>query len=281
MLFDEKDLKFNEDIEPYITEIKELIEEKKDTTILVEDYYEWKIEDWSNLNDKEYSPIFNIASEYFSSNYSKYYFEKLIKRSLLYENTKKETSLIEDNKTVIGMYIRIYECKENNYLKRVYIKKLKDLLFQDSIDAYKVSYKGYHEWKINKSDIDKYRNDDNHKIVSPSFKLCGYTWNIEIKFEEDNSLNVYLISLNNNNNADDIVVKYVLSFRNCYSYTDSWKKNTLSKNIRDLIKTADENYDDVIGEGYYEWKIDNINKINDEITSPSFKAYDYNWSIII
>jgi len=58
-----------------------------------------------------------IASEYFSSNYSKYYFEKLIKRSLLYENTKKETSLIEDNKTVIGMYIRIYECKENNYLK--------------------------------------------------------------------------------------------------------------------------------------------------------------------
>ena len=47
--------------EPYITEIKELIEEKKDTTILVEDYYEWKIEDWSNLNDKEYSPIFNIG----------------------------------------------------------------------------------------------------------------------------------------------------------------------------------------------------------------------------
>jgi len=62
----------------------------------------------------------------------------------------------------------------------VYIKKLKDLLFQDSIDAYKVSYKGYHEWKINKSDIDKYRNDDNHKIVSPSFKLCGYTWYIYI-----------------------------------------------------------------------------------------------------
>ncbi|KAL6599212.1 hypothetical protein U3516DRAFT_562995 [Neocallimastix sp. 'constans'] len=393
--------------EKNINNLKELIEEdnEKVDEINEENYYEWEIKDWNSLEfncNNKCSPEFSIAGYnwgiilqpnnkgYISlelinknsvqfnkdnmyakfilyirncNNYSrlkaentifldckKNGFQKFIRKTDLYSKKDKNgTSYIENNKIVIGAYVRVFKMEEESILQKTkeqYINKLKNLI-EDNSKEDEIVGEGFYEWKI--EDWNKLDNDSN-SICSPEFIISTYKWEISLYpkgEEEDNYISIYLINKSSISfSIDDMYVKFILYIRNCNDFTSykadqsviflEYQKNGFSQFIKKtdlydkfgnynkpiiedgkavigayiriykykieeelaakeeefVLKKAKEEYinklkdlvdddnkiDEVIKENYYEWEIEDWNKLGYRAIK-EFSAVGCTWEI--
>ncbi|KAG4104067.1 hypothetical protein H8356DRAFT_1270674 [Neocallimastix lanati (nom. inval.)] len=271
----------------YLEELKKYINNNDDIEIAAEDYYEWKIEDWEGLNEKEESQVFTIGEtqwklelypkgykpkekDYMSlflrcltqdlykhtsvmyifvirnyASYTPYFtlqpnnichfkkndcngFYQYFKISNLYEKVKEynDHQIIENNKAVIGVYIRIYK-----YNIDYYIEELKSLK-KNNIITNSEFIEDYYKWNV--EDFTSLKNEE----YSPLFKIGGHSWKIKLKKNDKNKfLSLYLENedVKAENEYLHIAADFVISIHHCedYSYNKSSSAlNYFSKNNR-------------------------------------------------
>jgi len=297
--------------EQYINHLKKLLEDEKGNEVIGEGYYEWEIEDWDKIKDKndyEFSPEFDISGyhwrmfvypngkgndnkEFLScflfnsdvkkdptlniftyfvlcihnyNNYScfntkrssapDYYnkdtcvmgFSKYIKKEDLFnKNEDCNCSLIENNKVVFDVYIRIYKKKDN---------------VSENLNNY-----GFNEMLLGK----KEENIQNQMVLEK---------------KEENIQNQMVLEENIPNNNILLEKKEIENGQNKEKI--NYKENKKSQFVNKLKSLANEDHmkkETIIGEDYYEWKIDNWDEIKDNrtATSPEFSICGYNWRILL
>ncbi|ORX62479.1 HECT-domain-containing protein [Anaeromyces robustus] len=367
-------------------EQKELVDklgndiDNEDLEILNEGIYEWKIKNWSQLTDKICSPEFNIGGfkwklqinvhnknnnnehislylnnvdiQYDSLCYinTKYIFfirnyydysciqygdslsncysknnysfgnEKFIEKSKLFtkhEDLKK--ALVENDRCVVGVYIRTFKCRKEQYMENI-----KSCINDEN---HEILNEFFYEWKIN--NWDKLSNNE----YSPEFYIENHKWKLKLC---KNSFKP-VISLENLDSLTDNTVhicsKFVFFVRNSdnydyYHYYDSYsksfnyfnkEKNSYKQNLESnlflskkggLNKYLIENNSFVVGvfirtykynevqikneldyfikyygfyeilsEGFYEWNIEDWEQISNIKYSPEFIIDNHKWQL--
>ncbi|KAG4092163.1 hypothetical protein H8356DRAFT_1278550 [Neocallimastix lanati (nom. inval.)] len=241
--------------------------------------------------------------EFFNkNNYSKGIPKFIKKAELLNKSTSTRKPLVNNNRLIIGAYIRVYKNSEQDY----------------------------YEWEIS-----KWRSISNFEY-SPKFSLCGYKWKLKLYVtgENDSSegcISIFLKNLDAEiDNSVYICSSYTFFIRNCddctcfynngalsndysrinYSYghknfirkSDLFKRNNITnkslvennktiigvylrvyrneeevikekhiQQLKEYIDTEEIKGDKIIGEDYYEWKIDNWESLNELEESPEFE----------
>eukprot|EP00833_Pecoramyces_ruminatium_P009618 jgi/Orpsp1_1/1183650/evm.model.c7180000086149.1 len=159
------------------------------------------------------------------------------------KNDKSFTSLIENGKTVIGAYIRVFK-----YNKEKYINELKGLIKEKNQNQYETIDDYYYEWKI-----DNYKDLKNEEY-SPELIAGDYKWKIKLytnnNRKDNNYVSVYLENMDiTNENSIHICVNVVYVFRNYYDYSfynvkdysicHYYSKNKNILGINNFIKKSD------------------------------------------
>jgi len=141
----------------------------------------------------------------FNTNNTEHGDGEFIKISELYnKNENNNLALVEDNKVVIGVFIRTYRYDNENF-----VKEIKDLNSQNNhYDKNEIMNENVYEWRI-----DNYDRIKNNKIIScPEFKIGDYRWNLKLYPNGLNSsvsdhisinlTNLTLADMANNKNAN-------------------------------------------------------------------------------
>ncbi|OUM59888.1 hypothetical protein PIROE2DRAFT_14473 [Piromyces sp. E2] len=150
----------------------------------------------------------NTALNYFNKNTCSWGWHNFINRNDLFTyNVITKRPLIELNRVIIGVYVRTYEYKRDQYIEEI-SKLIKN-------DNHQVIANDYYEWNI----------DDWNSIIfnknSTIFELCGHKWKLELNknFINDN-ISVYLKNENVKNDVSThIYAKCVLTIRNTNDYS--------------------------------------------------------------
>eukprot|EP00833_Pecoramyces_ruminatium_P010159 jgi/Orpsp1_1/1184191/evm.model.c7180000088403.1 len=141
-------------------------------------------------------------------------FSSFIKYSdLIKKNERTKKSIVEDNKLVIGIFIKVYELKDS---KDQIIKEL-DWMIDDS--DYEVIGNDYWEWEI-----EKWSSLENSEF-SPEMLIGGYNWKIKLYPNGDTYKNYICIYLSSDefkeiksSNTAHICVNNYFYIRNYYDY---------------------------------------------------------------
>jgi len=115
--------------------------------------------------------------------------------------------LIENDKIMVGVYMRIY----NNDKLVNHINEIKDLIKLED-NYYEIKGENYYEWAIeNWEDIESYSS------LSPNFNIGGYEWKLTIYPNEGGYVKFELNNFNSFRLKDDefFYINYVFSVRNC------------------------------------------------------------------
>jgi hypothetical protein len=283
-----------------------------------------------NYNDYRYYLLNETPTPfYFSIDYYYYFINKFKKKSeLLEKNEKTNKSIVENDKVVLGLYIRNYK-----YNREIYINELKHYIECEETDNRDIIGEHIYEWEI--KDWTKLKDSEN----SPEFSAIGYKWRANLNGINNFNKEYVSASLENlsikNNIFINIEAGYVISIRNCNDYscyyvgaysncsrfdeynryngydkfikkTDLYYRNfktdrSLIENgrviitvyvrvyrydkenfIEDLKKSLNdnnENKEKICGERYYEWNVENFDKLKFHEISPIFLTGKYKWSI--
>jgi len=281
--------------------------------------------------------------EFFNkNNYSKGIPKFIKKAELLNKSRSTRKPLINNNRLIIGAYIRVYKNSEQDS----YIKEAKNAIRNKN--NLEIINEDYYEWEIS-----KWRSISNFEY-SPKFSLCGYKWKLKLYVtgENDSSegcISIFLKNLDAEiDNSVYICSSYTFFIRNCddctcfynngalsndysrinYSYghknfirkSDLFKRNNITnkslvennktiigvylrvyrneeeekkskievakvikekhiQQLKEYIDTEEIKGDKIIGEDYYEWKIDNWESLNELEESPEFEIGNYKWKI--
>jgi hypothetical protein len=152
---------------------------------------------------------------YYNKNFNTSGFNKFIKISELYkDNENLNCSIINDNRCIVGVYLRNYEHKEGKSEYKEFSNILKNKI---SNRNYNVLEENLHEFKIENWD-----QDYHDKIIS-KFIIGNYRWELEINPNDSNYNNYVNVCLKNLDveNDDSILIctKSVIFIRNFYDYT--------------------------------------------------------------
>ncbi|OUM59887.1 hypothetical protein PIROE2DRAFT_14472, partial [Piromyces sp. E2] len=266
-----------------------------------------------NYDDYSYYYTNNGAKFHnYNENHNNWGWFKYIKNVNLFVKDSNNKSLIENDKVIVGVYIRIYK-----YNKDLYIEEVKDLISDDIIydNSDQILCKDYYEWSI---------NDWKNQMNSPIFNACGHQWKIQLNQNDYNIINKDYISayLENidvkNDNTSNIYAKCLLIIRNSNDYSRfysnrdikfnyfcknnnlcKWdqfiKKKNLYKRKEQLKKSIVQNNkaqymeeikslindDDltIIDEGYHELKITNWDEFISKKTNNEFIMNGRIWNI--
>ncbi|OUM60848.1 hypothetical protein PIROE2DRAFT_13290, partial [Piromyces sp. E2] len=164
---------------------------------------------------------YNIYSRYISYASSITYFNKdkrdignlefINMRQLLKNRNIPNKSLIENDKVIVGAYVRVYK-----YNKK---EELKSLIKSNNNITNKIISEGYYEWKI-----ENWNNIENIKY-GPEFLIGNYKWKILLylnkeKDKDKDSISMWLTNLDViNDNSLHISANFVFSIRNCNDFS--------------------------------------------------------------
>ncbi|ORX83233.1 hypothetical protein BCR32DRAFT_267120 [Anaeromyces robustus] len=184
-------------------------------------------------NYKDYSCFNSIQSEN-SCNYNdeeqEHGKERFIKLTDLYiKNKITNIPIIEDNKIVIGTYIRIYRYDKENL-----IKDIKSLLYNNNRNVNDIIDENHCEWKIDNWDNIKNKN----MVKSPAFFIGNNKWDITIypngydkEAKDYVSFNLTNLTIKENDNAKDnnnlytSFAYYIRNKNNYYYYYSGYNYN--------------------------------------------------------
>ncbi|ORX75576.1 hypothetical protein BCR32DRAFT_271830, partial [Anaeromyces robustus] len=257
---------------------------------------------------------------YYNKNDHVYHWSHYIRKKDLYgESGIFKKSLVENNKIIIGVYVRIYK-----YEKELYIEELKRSFKDNNNQIYKDIY---NEWGIinfSKNmgfNAEMITNDKKWKILLYSNKQNSNYLSIDIKnmiAEDNNTSHICskcIITLYNSNDysyfyMNDVpIYNYYNKFNDTYSINNYIEKDTLFKNVENIQKSLVE-YDktnigvyirtyeyekeqyieeikslikdenhNILNEGYYEWKIEDWKKLSNEKFTQNFIIGEHKWNI--
>jgi len=230
----------------------------------------------------------NTDNMYYNKNIScNGYCQFIEKSKLFYINENINKPLIENNKCIFGVYLRIYE-----YDKETYLDEFQDLIDMNYGCKEGIGY-GSYEWKIENW------NQLSDKEFSSEFKIDNHKWKLELHpnndhNDEDDSnkfVSLYLRSEDVNNDLTNIctqAIYYIKNYKN-FSYIHyeispfryynkenySWgkeffiKKSELFKKDNKYNISLIENNKCVIGVFLQTFKFEKVNYI-DEIKNIIF-----------
>ncbi|ORX84877.1 hypothetical protein BCR32DRAFT_110090 [Anaeromyces robustus] len=220
-----KVFKYNKD--EYIKELKDSLKSSlNDEMIVSEDYSHWEIENWSELNNAEYSPGFIIGEN-----------EWRIKLRL--NGNKENLSVFLENTTVL-----------------------------------KNSFHVYTNFSIALRNFDDYSYSTVHRSLNYYSKInYSWGWSNFVKKEDlfKKSENTEKSLIENNRL---VVTTYIRTYR----YTEEQYMNELKELLDDESDSLVDEFDD---EYYFEWEIEDWDKLGIREYSPEFKVGGYTWSIEI
>ncbi|KAL6625213.1 TRAF-like protein [Neocallimastix sp. 'constans'] len=170
-----------------------------------------------NFNDYTNCETIN-SSKYFNHNENSLNHTKFINKSILFtKNEKFSKPLVENNKTIIGVYIRVYKYTREEH----FINELKSLLSNDnrSNKSEEIIGEKNFEWEIEDWNIHK----NESLLESPVFKVQNYNWKLNLYPNGMDDKNFVSLFLNNidveNDNSLHICAKCVLYIRNINKYS--------------------------------------------------------------
>ncbi|KAG4103684.1 hypothetical protein H8356DRAFT_1643584 [Neocallimastix lanati (nom. inval.)] len=245
------------------------------------------------------------------------------KDDLFVKSHTTHQSLIENNKTVVGVYLRVFK-----YTKEKFINDIKRSINNENLV---VLNEGYYEWKI--EDWPNLKKED----LKSKFTLVGQRWELQLYpngFSESFK-NYVSLFMDNVDSLEDVsnhlCIKRVFYIRNmndysiyssetsnityydkgCYSKgtgklvkkTDLFSKKGLSNTsliednkvvigtyirvfkykeeqyLQEVCELIDDGNREIIDEDYFEWNIQDWEKLSYEILSPVFSVGGHKWRI--
>ncbi|ORX77620.1 hypothetical protein BCR32DRAFT_295511 [Anaeromyces robustus] len=194
-----------------------------------------------NFNDYSCFSSGESTLFYFTKHDNSKDYSRFIHKPDLYKKKKgSDKSLIENDKVIIGAYVRVYK-----YNKEQYIEELKNIIKNDNINKNEIIGEDYFEWEV--KNWDKLIHFSCGPNMSPVFTVGGFRWGIKLFFfgkckTNEEHFYIYLSNLDDNEkNCEDICTQFVLTFRNnkdfsCYKSISSslYCLNKINKGVNSI-----------------------------------------------
>ncbi|OUM59886.1 hypothetical protein PIROE2DRAFT_14471 [Piromyces sp. E2] len=220
---------FKYEKEQYIEELQSMI--KDDNHNIINDiFFEWKIENWSNLQNDEFSNEFEVRNN---------------KWKILLNPNGYDDKIDDD---YISVYLKNIDANKN-ISNHIYAKCL-------------LAIRNYNDYSCFYTDGET-KYDHYHKYNDS----CN--WDQFIKRKEFNK-----ISINSNKSLIEDSKTVISTYIRLYKY----EKEQYLEELKNFIN---DNGNEIINDGYYEWNIDEWNKLQNNNLSEEFEIGNHKWNIFL